>query len=293
MSSKRSCSLLVFVPISIVSTEHRLDLKTLAVGHVLRMCSIFRVSDLVFYSDPHASRQDSEICRAVTEYMLTPPYLRKMVIPIKRELKYVGVLPPLSLPTHAVPRIATFGSVRKGYVYRCSEDTCFAYVGLDKPCRFNREEGVFEKHITLLRIDGVEEEWYDCSVLKDDDVSLYLGPKVHFFDKLSKALTRMCRSGLIIEFTKHGLPIQELLRYVDHSVDKICTVFGSPRMDVSEVLRYEMGIDMPSLATTISSKHVAIDAVVKQGVKSVRTVEAVGIALAALNTILHLKSVCT
>ena len=290
---RRSCSIIVFIPVSILSTEHRLDLKTLTLGQVIRFCSIFRVSDIVFYMDPHASKDDLELCKVVSDYLLTPPYIRKLAIPRRRELRFVGILPPLSIPTHAISKNESVGSVRKGYVLECHGEECLAHVGLDKPCLFRNHFGANVGSIVLLRVESVEKDRYVCTQLEESEIDAYLGPKIHFFDRLARGVSKLCRGGLMVEFTKSGLPPQEVLDRIPQSVAKVCAVFGSPKMDVSEILRLEEGVDVPTLALSISSKHIAVDAVVDQGVKSIRTVEALCISLAVLNTIMLLKSVCT
>ncbi len=289
----RSCAITVLIPVSILATEHRKDLKTLLVSHVLRFCSIFRVSRIVVYRDPHAAREDLKLFIKVSKYLLTPPYLRRKLIPLDRDLKYVGLVPPLALPLHSVKKNEVMNTLRLGIVEHVDRDSYLAFVGLDKPCRVESYETKRVGDTAPLIVVRDAGEYYECKEVTLESLPLYTGPRIEESSSLFKALTSCCTNGLIIEFTRIGknpLELKEVLLEKDY--DKICCVFGSPYLDAHEILRQEVGIDFPSVATGIGSRHIAIDAVVNQGVRSIRSVEALAICLSILNFALLETSRC-
>lgn len=63
--------------------------------------------------------------------METPQYLRKSLIPMHKDLKFAGALPPLDAP-HQM-RANEWGPYREGLVTRMEEGTgSYVDVGLDK-----------------------------------------------------------------------------------------------------------------------------------------------------------------
>jgi len=294
LANKRSCILKVLVPISVLSTEHRKDLKTLTVAYILRALSIFRASHLVLYKDPHASDADKRLFLKVARYLMTPPYLRKMIVPIDPDLKYVGLAPPLTLPLHTLSKRLTLPQIRWGLIIeRLDDELAKAYVGVSKLCilKSSRNSG----EMILVRVERDCGSYYKCSEVDPDAVTVYLGPKIVTSSSLSRAITSHCTSSLLIEFTKLGKPATNLLNNVERLEDlkRICCVFGSPYLDPSEITRRELNSDIPALSRAIQAKHVAVDAVVNQGVKSVRTTEALYVALSVLNLALLRSSRCS
>ena len=281
------------IPISILSTEHRKDLKTLVLAQVLRFCSIFRVSTIAFYRDDFSRKDDEALCEKVSRYLLTPPYLRKYLIPLDPDLRYVGLVPPLALPLHSVTRHNTIGSIRWGVVVSANDGGAKVFVGLKKPCLI---EGSRKRvgEVVLLELLRDEGDRYICKELDPKTVPIYLGPEILIQRDLYTAISSLCRNSLLVEFTKLGdnaSKLVELVRSLD--IDCICCVFGSPYLDASEILKRRASMDIPTLSRIIGAKHIAIDAVVEQGVRSIRSVEALGIGLAVLNLALLLASRCS
>ena len=92
------CYLSILIPSSLTSESKDPRIKTYKVGQIARLASIFRVDKIIIYKDPEYD--DSKFIDLVLRYAETPQYLRKQLFPLRDELKYVGVIPPLRTPHH-------------------------------------------------------------------------------------------------------------------------------------------------------------------------------------------------
>ena len=96
----------VFIPNSFLAETKDLKLKTSKVGLIGRALALFEVDEVVVYKDlsiPDSEQtEDGDFIAEILKYMDTPQYLRKKAIPIKPELRHVGILPPLRVPHHPV-----------------------------------------------------------------------------------------------------------------------------------------------------------------------------------------------
>ncbi|MCS7131815.1 MAG: RNA methyltransferase, partial [Hadesarchaea archaeon] len=94
----------ILLPASLTAEDPDLRQKTLKVGLVGRALAIFRVDKVVIYFDDDPRTQDqkaeADLIAKLLSYMETPQYLRKLLIPRAKELRYAGLLPPLRTPHH-------------------------------------------------------------------------------------------------------------------------------------------------------------------------------------------------
>ena len=96
----------IAIPDSLFVADDTLRDKTVKVGEIARACAIFGVERIYIYRDSSRNYDSNyEMARSVFEYMETPQYLRKRLIGRKKELEYVGLLPPLRTPNHRVQAI--------------------------------------------------------------------------------------------------------------------------------------------------------------------------------------------
>lgn len=102
----------IAIPSSALINENDPKIKTFKIGMIARACAVFRVDEIIIYRDPRLD--ESRFIKDVLEYMETPQYLRKY-IPIKRTLRFAGVLPPLKIPSHK-PKQVKVGEIREGFV---------------------------------------------------------------------------------------------------------------------------------------------------------------------------------
>jgi hypothetical protein len=92
--------------------------KTLKVGEVARAAAIFGVERIYIYRDSMRNHDsDYETARLIFEYANTPQYLRKRLIGKRKELEYVGLLPPLRTPNHVRDPVPKLGEYRDGVVF--------------------------------------------------------------------------------------------------------------------------------------------------------------------------------
>lgn len=141
----------VALPASIVENAQSEQLKAVLVGQIARALTIYSVDEVVVYedrSDAHQRPEDEGLSQSLAlfvrnlQYLETPQYLRRQLVPVHKDLKWVGLLNPLDAPHHL--RRAEKLAYREGAVL--STDTapappkgeegrpgCWANCGLDEP----------------------------------------------------------------------------------------------------------------------------------------------------------------
>lgn len=107
----------IAIPDSMFLADDILRDKTLKVGEVARACAIFGVERIYIYRDSTKNHDsDYDVARLILEYANTPQYLRKRLIGRRKELEYVGLLPPLRTPNHMRDPSPKLGEYRDGVV---------------------------------------------------------------------------------------------------------------------------------------------------------------------------------
>jgi len=108
-STGRSKTVSVALPASIIDNAQSGELKAMLVGQIARALTIFSVDEIVLYEDRSDAQQsnDSEgLSRGLAffvrnlQYLETPQYLRRELLPMHRDLKWVGLLSPIDAPHH-------------------------------------------------------------------------------------------------------------------------------------------------------------------------------------------------
>ncbi|OEL36729.1 putative methyltransferase C9orf114 [Dichanthelium oligosanthes] len=108
---------------SIIDNAQSLELATLLAGQIARAATVFRIDEVVVFDSTPAlengSAGDGEESGArflvrILEYLETPQYLRRRLFPMHKNLKYVGLLPPLDAPHHV--RKHEWSEFREGYI---------------------------------------------------------------------------------------------------------------------------------------------------------------------------------
>ncbi|KAL6884523.1 hypothetical protein ACP4OV_010459 [Aristida adscensionis] len=105
---RRKPTVSIAVAGSIIDNAQSLELATLLAGQIARAAAVFRIDEVVvFDSSPtaNAGAGDDEESGArflvrILEYLETPQYLRRRLFPMHKNLKFVGLLPPLDAPHH-------------------------------------------------------------------------------------------------------------------------------------------------------------------------------------------------
>jgi predicted SPOUT superfamily RNA methylase MTH1 len=105
----------VCLPSSTFEDLSNLRDKTIRAGQIGRACSIFGVDRIFVYSDPSGDfEEDEKLLKLLLEYLNTPQYLRRKLYPKRKELEFVGMLPPLRTPLHTVQN--TIDGVKPGEI---------------------------------------------------------------------------------------------------------------------------------------------------------------------------------
>ncbi|KAK9845796.1 hypothetical protein WJX81_002638 [Elliptochloris bilobata] len=93
------------VPGSVIENTQTVELATAVAGLLARTAAIFCVDEVVVIDDAPGIREGEVSSAAaflarVLQFMETPQYLRKALVPMHRDLRLAGQLPPLDAPHH-------------------------------------------------------------------------------------------------------------------------------------------------------------------------------------------------
>jgi len=281
---KRRIKISVAIPASLVSDIPHLREKTLRIGLIGRALAIFRVDEIIIYSDiPNQNQtRDSTLIEAILSYMETPQYLRRRLFKIRPELRYVGILPPLRTPHHPTEnreKDLKIGEYREGIVVSSNERGIYIDVGVERSVFVPDVRVKINSRVTVR----IMEKGKDLigELVDPDETEVYWGYKVKVSNFSLGRLLKDRRYDLIIATSRRGDPIMNI---ADKLLDKwkrsrrVLVAFGSPTEGLQEIVRHE-GIKLESVA------HFIVNTVPNQGVKTVRTEEAIYATLAILNTL--------
>lgn len=107
--SGRSHTVSVAIPSSIVENAQSAELKATLVGQLARALTIFAVDEIIVYEDQSSAPPSKDAeghSRAMAfmtrnfQYLETPQYLRKQLLGMQADLRWVGLLNPLDAPHH-------------------------------------------------------------------------------------------------------------------------------------------------------------------------------------------------
>jgi len=109
----RRKKLIVILFISILDVESSLSEITIKLSYVLRTLAEFRVSEVLWIYETEKERKGWKLIKEISDYALTPPYLKKY-IPKRKSLSKVGLLQPLNIASHQVSPEFIEGEIRLG-----------------------------------------------------------------------------------------------------------------------------------------------------------------------------------
>lgn len=211
-------------------------------------------------------------------YINTPPYLRKDIFPLDRDLSYAGILPPLKTPLHKewiAVKDLQLPEVRLGLVKGKYFGKYIVDVGLDKYLVVREEVNIGS--IVPVELEKVKGKYIWGRVLEEEELDergIYPGYKViRVKNKLPEFLRRF--SGLVIGTSRKGDLVTEKYESLRHDLnkaDKVLILFGSFEYGLDRILEY---YDMAPEDVCNYYINLAPD----QGVSTIRMEEAVLIAL--------------
>ncbi|KAI9255504.1 putative RNA methyltransferase-domain-containing protein [Sporodiniella umbellata] len=135
----RKYTVTMAIPSSVIDSAPTLELKTLLAGQIARALALFCVDEVVIYEDkvPQSKVNASLFLARLFQYMETPPYLRKALVPISPDLKFAGLLAPLDVPHHPTKDEMTL--YREGVTLDKADDqSTLVDVGLFRRARIDR-----------------------------------------------------------------------------------------------------------------------------------------------------------
>lgn len=279
---KRKPSIHVLLPSSFGIESPHLRERTFKLGMVARSLATFRVDNLIVYHEnPKKPLQFSaSLIKDVMEYLNTAPYLRRLMFPIKESLKYAGILPPLSIPIH--PESSNleginFPHFREGLVIKCGKRS-YVEIGIGKPVAVSKKLAEGSKVIVEVRKkDGN----YKFKALSKKSADIYSGFKVTIYNGKLNDMSR--NYDIAIATSRYGSPIFDVAENLKEDLAKarkVCLAFGSHKLglyDISKIQSFKLE----------DAFSYVINFAPSQGVRTIRTEEAITIALSIISFLLR------
>ena len=268
------------LPASMISDTPHLREKTAKLGSIARSCSIFGVNQIIIYRDDPSKNQDQELqlCAEILQFLETPQYLRKRLFSVGPVLRFVGILPPLQIPSHNVPRRiqdCSIGDIREGVVAARSGSTLKLDVGLGSlmECPGTLSVGT-RVTVKLKAIGELAGELVDRT-----KISIYWGYRVRAQKTALGTILEKEKYDLRIGTSRYGQQLKDVwskLSVVSDEGNTVMIAFGSPRAGLREILERE-GRDPEDVF------DLYLNTVPNQKTLTVRTEEAVAFTLSAIN----------
>ena len=265
----------IFVPASIISETKDLRIKTYKIGLIGRAAAIFKADRIVVYSD-NSDKEEVKFISDVLTYMNTPQYLRKKVFPITRELRNVGILPPLRTPHHPTGELSE-GDYRQGLTLKRTKKGTVVDIGADRLALCKEKLSV--NKVLSFKVVKLGKE-----LIIDPDVpDYYWGYKVLSTNKnlYDSILTLKPGPDLVIGTSRYAQSITSVLKEVTGKLKgskHTAILFGGPYSGLDELIS---GQDEKEII------DLEVNTVPSQGTKTVRTEEAVLATLSVFNLLLN------
>lgn len=280
---KRSWRLTVAVPSSLVADVPHLREKTTRLGFLGRALGIFRVDEALIYPDLPGveSASQGRLISSVLSYMETPQHLRKHLVRMNPDLRFVGVLPPLRTPNHPVSRKTEdlkIGEIREGVVIDSNAGTSRADIGVASLAEIPNE--LRRGSRVSVRIERIAPK-IAAELIDHNRIDIYWGFRVTLKNLPLGRLIQENRPDVVIATSRLGERVEAMLDQLRTSMtgaSSVLLAFGSPKRGLHEIIAQE-GMKLNTLATF------TVNFVPNQGTQTVRTEEAVYSALALLNAI--------
>ncbi len=264
------------LPASYSSTEPNLLFKTIKWGLVGRIAGIFRVSEVVIYVDRVSAMHDGKLGKTILEYMVLAPYLRKRVYPPDiPELRYVGILPPLQLPTHGVGG-PQHGECREALIVAVDSTSVTVEAGLGR----------------LVKLSGIDVKQFKkndrvvvCIKSLRPSIRLRLARKGEIYSGFKVVLTKGFKTtldddSLLVATSRLGERVtprllEEIANEARHH-GSVSVLFGAPDRGLYEIASEE-GLELSDAVDYI------INTIPGQGTRTVRVEEALLATLSLIN----------
>ncbi|MFC6613793.1 putative RNA uridine N3 methyltransferase [Halopenitus salinus] len=272
------------VPSSVVREAEDQREATRKLGYVARAAAVFSATRLVVFPDGEGERRwGGEFVATVLRYAATPPDLRSGIWDRRDELAYVGVLPPLRLPSRTGSTPDGDESKTQGLVTE---------VGPDGRVRVNSPP--WEHPISLLVPSGMELERGERVTIRissrEPVRARITGKPEDGFQVVGADLPEvLADGGYAIATSRHGerLSVSRLGELVGTvaDVDDPIVAFGSPGRGLPEMLGVEPEAVRAAKGGPVEPDpgfDLWVNTIPNQGSQVVRTEEAMFASLASL-----------
>ena len=274
-------TLSVLVPSSLVREAEDKREATRKLGYIARAATVFRADRVAVFPDREGERRwGGEFVETVLRYAATPPELRKDLWGRRDELEYVGVLPPLRVPSTTGSESNGSGSLTQGIVTE---------VGPDGRVRVNCEL----QHPTSLRVPPSMEVREGARVAirissREPVRARIVDRPLPGFDvsrmDLEEALGR-ADAGVAIATSRHGealttTRLPDLAARIER--DGATVAFGSPGRGLPAILGVDADAGVAVEPGADPGFDLWLNTIPRQGSEVVRTEEAVFATLAPL-----------
>lgn len=254
----------VLLPSSLTAETPHLREKTFRIGLVARFLAAFRVDNLIIYYEDLKPDKNAELIKDIMDYLNTAPYLRRRLFPIKQSLKYVGSLPPLNIPTHPEVGSERTFHYREGVVV--SPGRVDAGLG-----RLIRTKRPLKRGTRVIVV--VNPESNELKLISRKKSPVYAGFKTAVVpEKLDELVSHY---DVKIAASRIGKPFNELAKPLASRLSNaksVCMAFGSAKRGLYEIAKLQ-NFNLDEVFDFV------INVVPAQGVRTIRTEEAVCMAL--------------
>ncbi|XP_055838734.1 putative methyltransferase C9orf114 [Episyrphus balteatus] len=292
----------IAVPGSILENAQSSELRTYVAGQIARAACIFRVNEVIVFDDigiataketkkttgddgqDQTVRGSSLQLARILQYLECPQYLRKFLFPLHKDLKYSGLLNPLDAPHHM--RMQNVFLYREGVVSdkKAKEGHCYVNVGLLADVMVNK--AISPGVRVTVRMDSLNEikaKKMKATVVSPDEprreTGIYWGYTVRVAHSFSEIFTKSpYKEGydLTLGTSDRGTSVVEVQQKSLH-YNHLLIVFGGLKGLEAAVAND----DKLNVEPKLLFDHY-LNVLPSQGSRTIRTEEAILIAMAAL-----------
>jgi predicted SPOUT superfamily RNA methylase MTH1 len=272
----------IAIPASVISDTPHLREKTAKIGSIARSAAIFRVNEIIVYSDNAKvdQRGDLNFIALLLNYLETPQYLRKALFKLDPDLQCAGILPPLRTPHHPVSgkiKHLKVGEYREGIVFAERKDGLSVDIGVQQPALLRQKQFSVGERLTLQVVKvGAQVEVQPVS---REEVPQYWGYTVRVEKRPLGQIIKSREFDLTVATARIG---DDFMAAADRIGERwansanVLVAFGAPARGLHEIVEDEH-LKLVNLADFI------VNTVPAQGTATVRAEEALLATLAIFN----------
>ena len=281
----------ILIPSSIVDNAQSKELRTYLIGQLSRTIGIFKVSEVIIFHDKLKSSSKDHLNFFIKnlQYLETPQYLRKTLFPYSQDLLTSGLMNPLDASHHL--RIDQWCKYREGCVLNrpVKDDSSWVNIGLRKDCKINKKLPPNTRVTVKLNEDAF-----------DDGLKFYTGVPVSMREPFEKAgiywgyVVRVCerfeevfdesiygeKYDFVIGTSDKGENYRNV-EYTKHKEFKHCLIVFGGIEGIEGMLDDDEHANMKGDDVN-GMFDVYVNTCVGQGLRTIRTEEAIMITLSVL-----------